>query len=93
MDILDEIDLSGDEDVVEATPLVLHEPNLETLEETRREYARIYLDYINKRITRDRARTAGYLLSGLLAFHKTELDLDLVRRMEAIEERLDGRTE
>lgn len=66
-------------------PLIYQEITLETYEDARALYQRVTRDYGTGKLTRERARNLGYLLTGLLAFHRMDLDQELLRRIEKIE--------
>jgi hypothetical protein len=61
---------------------------LANLEDAKREYQRLYNAYFDGSIPRDKARTCGYLLSGLLSLFKVEVDAELLKRMDSIEQEL-----
>lgn len=83
---MDELD---DDDKAGTPPPFSHEDvSLQTVQEAKDEYQRIYNAYMRKDIVRDRARTCGYLLSSLLALFKLEIDGEVLRRMDVIEREL-----
>lgn len=62
---------------------------LNTLENCRRSYARIIREYEAGHIEDARARTLGYLMTGLLSYWKLEKDLEIEERLERIERSLE----
>lgn len=77
------------ENAPDIPPPISHDIPLATLAEAKEEYARIYNQYAQQKIVRDRARTMGYLLSSMLALFKLEQDREILARIEALEERLE----
>jgi hypothetical protein len=87
----DELDdeVGENETVSESVPPELHDQiSLDSVADAKREYARIYNAYWNHGIVRDRAKTCGYLLSQMLALFRLEIDAELLKRIEALEERI-----
>lgn len=65
---------------------------LNTLENSRKSYARVIREYQAGNIEDQQARTLGYLLSGLLSYWRLESDLRVEERLEKIERALEERT-
>ena len=58
---------------------------LDTLEECRESYTRVLHAYSQGEISENMARTLAYLFAGLLNFWKLEKDIEIEKRIEAIE--------
>lgn len=65
-----------------------YEPvKLDTLDEAKKFYAQVINDYAGGVCSENQSRTLGYLMSGYLAYFKLEIDSELLKRVEALEER------
>ena len=58
---------------------------LDTLENCRESYARVIHAYAQGEISENMARTLSYLFTGLLTYWKLEKDIEIEKRIEAIE--------
>lgn len=67
--------------------------NLTTLEATRKSYSRVLRAYARRELETDYFRALIYGLSGLLQFWKTEKELEIEKRIEAIEATLEQKGE
>ena len=65
---------------------------LNTLENCRNSYARILREYMTDQLDDQKARTAAYLLNGMLQYWRLEADLRIEQRISAIEERINAET-
>ena len=59
---------------------------LGTFKEAKDFYCSVINDYRCGRMPRDRARSLGYLLGGLLTYFKLGMDQEILTRIEALEE-------
>jgi hypothetical protein len=65
-----------------------YEPvKLDTLDEAKKFYAQIINDYASGVCSENQSRCLGYLMSGYLSYFKLEIDSELLKRVEALEER------
>jgi len=70
---------------MQTTGLESAQLRLNTLKNTRRTFARIIRLYARGEIQRDLYRDLCYGLGGLLSYWKTELDAEVIDRLEALE--------
>lgn len=64
--------------------------NLSTLEATRKSYSRVLRAYARRELDTEYFRALIYGLTGLLNYWKTEKDLEIEKRIEEIEKRLEA---
>ena len=64
---------------------------LNTLQNTKRSYCRLLRAFIADDIDAAKARTAAYLLNGILQYWRLESDLQIEERIERIEQALELR--
>ncbi len=67
---------------------ILQDLQFDTLENTRKSYARILEAYARSEISERNLRAFTYALSGYLSYWKLEKDIDIERRIEEIEAQL-----
>lgn len=71
---------------------VLQDLKLSTLEETRESYERIIQAFAESMISENNLRALVYALSGYLNYWRLQKDMEIEKRIEAIEEALnDGK--
>jgi hypothetical protein len=61
---------------------------LNTLQNTRKSYARIIRDFMADEMNVEKGRAVAYMLNGYLQFWKLEADLRIEDRLQAIEDKL-----
>lgn len=66
----------------------LKQLRLNTLTNSRKSYARVIAAYMRGDMEETKARTLGYLLSGLLQYWKAEKDFSIEERLDALEKKL-----
>ena len=64
---------------------------LNTLPNARKSLARILRDYNTGKISEAQARTNGYMFEKLLQYWKTEMDMRIEERLDALEALLEGK--
>ena len=62
--------------------------SLNTLQNTRKSYARVIRAFLAGDITIKQGRTLGYMLTGMLGYGRLEADLSIEARLEEIENEL-----
>lgn len=67
---------------------MLRQLRLNTLENSRKSYARILRAYLRGELPTEQARTLGYLMTGLLQYWRLESDLRIEERLTEIEDQL-----
>ena len=69
---------------------MLRQLRLNTLENSRKSYARILRAYLRDEIPTEKARALGYLMTGFLQYWRLEADLRIEERLQAIEDQLNA---
>ena len=67
---------------------MIQQLRLNTLENCRKSYNRIIRDYLAGGMDTETGRAVAYMLNGLLQYWRLEKDIEIERRLEAIEQRL-----
>lgn len=69
----------------------MKQARLNTLANAKRTYNTLLREYLRDQIDSEKARTAAYMLNGILQFWKHEADLRIEERLEAIEAALEDK--